>query len=165
MDILVKKAQHGSADAFIELIEANKMTLQRVAFGYFRGEEDVADVIQDTILDAFEHIHELKKPEFFKTWLVRILINNCNRLYRQNKKSAPVEEIPETKAAERGTSDVEFHELIRSLPEDSRIIFQLYYGEQFTTREIAEMLRMKETTVKSRLYRGRQKLREEMQIG
>lgn len=164
MNILVKKAQRGSADAFIELIENNKMTLQRVAFGYFRDEEDVADVIQDTILDAFEHIHELKKPEFFKTWLVRILINNCNRLYRQNKKSAPVEEVPEVGILEKGASDVEFHELIRSLPEDSRMIFQLYYGEQFTTREISEMLRMKETTVKSKLHRGRQQLREEMRI-
>jgi len=165
MNILVKKAQRGSADAFIELIESNKMTLQRVAFGYFRDEEDVADVIQDTILDAFEHIHELKKPEFFKTWLVRILINNCNRLYRQNKKTAPMEEVPETGAMEKGASDVEFHELLRSLPEDSRVIFQLYYGEQFTAREIAELLRMKETTVKSKLHRGRQQLREEMKIG
>lgn len=165
MDKLVKRAQRGSADAFIDLIEGNKMTLQRVAFGYFRDEEDVADVIQDTILDAFEHIRELKKPEYFKTWLVRILINNCNRLYRQKKKNVSVEETSREGVLERGTGDVEFHEMIRSLPEDSRTIFQLYYGEQFTTREIAEMLRMKETTVKSRLHRGRQQLRAEMQIG
>lgn len=66
MKILVKRAQHGDAEAFIELIEKNKMTLQRVAYGYFRDEEDVADVIQDTILGAFEHIQELKKAEFFK---------------------------------------------------------------------------------------------------
>lgn len=165
MNILVKKAQRGSADAFIELIESNKMTLQRVAFGYFREEEDVADVIQDTILDAFEHIHELKQPEFFKTWLVRILINNCNRLYRQQKKSMPVEEMPKAGVMERGAGDVEFHELICSLPEDSRMIFQLYYGERFTTREIAELLRMKEATVKSRLHRGKQQLREEMRVG
>ena len=56
MNRLVKKAQKGDADAFIELMEQNRMMLQRVAYGYFQVEEDVADVIQDTILDAFEHI-------------------------------------------------------------------------------------------------------------
>lgn len=165
MKILVKRAQHGDAEAFIELIEKNKMTLQRVAYGYFRDEEDVADVIQDTILGAFEHIQELKKAEFFKTWLVRILINNCNRVYNQNKKSCSLDGIPEDGETACGTNDVEFHAMIQSLPEDSRMIFQLYYGEQFTTKEIAEMLRMKESTVKSRLHRGKKQLRTEMQIG
>ena len=140
------------------------MTLQRVAYGYFRGEADVADVIQDTILNAFEHIRELKKPEYFRTWLVRILINNCNRLYKQNWKSYGLEEVPETAVSSSGMGDVEFHEMLCSLPGDSRTIFLLYYGEQFTTREIGQMLHMKETTVKSRLHRGKQKLRAEMQI-
>lgn len=165
MNILVKRAQRGDAEAFIELIEKNKMTLQRVAYGYFRDEEDVADVIQDTILGAFEHIQELKKEEFFKTWLVRILINHCNRMYNQKKKSCSLDELPEEGEPSCVTNDVEFHAILQSLPEDSRMIFQLYYGEQFTTKEIAGMLRMKESTVKSRLHRGKKQLRTEMQIG
>ncbi len=164
MSILVKKAQKGDADAFIELIERNKMTLQRVAYGYFRSEEDVADVIQDTILNAFEHIKELRKPEYFRTWLVRILMNNCNRMYNQNKKSCGLEEYTETPQSSSGPGDVEFHEMLRSLPEDSRLIFQLYYGERFTTREISEMMHMREATIKSRLHRGKQKLRAEIQM-
>lgn len=164
MNILVKKAQRGDADAFIELMENNKMTLQRVAYGYFRGEEDVADVIQDTILDAFEHIRELKKPEYFRTWLVRILMNNCNRLYNQNKKNHKISGLSKETVVASGTGDVEFHEMLRSLPEESRLIFQLYYGEQFTTKEIGQMLKMKESTVKSRLHRGKEKLRMEMQV-
>lgn len=164
MSILVKKAQQGDADAFIELIERNKMTLQRVAYGYFRSEEDVADVIQETILHAFEHIRELKKPEYFRTWLVRILMNNCNRVYNQNKKRCSLEEYTETVQSTSSPGDVEFHEMLRSLPKDSRLIFQLYYGEQFTTKEISEMLHMREATVKSRLHRGKQKLRAEIQV-
>ncbi len=164
MKLLVKKAQQGDADAFIELIERNKMTLQRIAYGYFRGEEDVADAIQDTILDAFEHMQELKKPEYFRTWLVRILMNNCNQIYNRNRKSCRLEELPEIAGDISGTSDVEFHEMLRSLPEDSRVIFLLYYGEQFTTREIGQLLNMKEATVKSRLHRGKQKLRAQMQV-
>lgn len=164
MNRLVKKAQKGDADAFIELMEQNRMMLQRVAYGYFQGEEDVADVIQDTILDAFEHIQKLKKPEYFRTWLVRILMNNCNRLYNQNKKYTNISQMRGDSVASCGTGNVEFHEMLKSLPEDSRLIFQLYYGEQFTTKEIGQMLKMKESTVKSRLHRGKEKLRVEMQV-
>ena len=61
-----------------------------------------------------------------------------------------------------GASDVEFRQLLLILPEDSRTIFQLYFGEQFTTKEIAEILEMKENTVKSRLHRGKEQLRESL---
>lgn len=88
MDILVKKAQHGDAEAFIALIEECKMTLRRVACGYLGNDEDVADAIQDTILSAYEHIGTLKRGEYFKTWLVRILINHCTGIWRQRQRTA-----------------------------------------------------------------------------
>ena len=66
MNSLVKRAKCGDAEAFIALIEACKMTLQRVALGYLKNEEDAADAIQDTILDAYEHIRGLKKEGYFK---------------------------------------------------------------------------------------------------
>ena len=91
---------------------------------------------------------------------MRILINNCNSLYRENRRSVPFEELPETLLAAPPPCDLEFFEMLRSLPPDSRLIFQLYYGERFTTREIAGMLKMNESTVKSRLSRGKKQLRE-----
>ena len=162
MKVLVKQAQKGDPEAFIQLIEKNRQALVRVAKGFFGSEEDVADAIQDTILNAYEHIKELKKAEYFKTWLIRILINNCVRIYNQNRKVQPVERMPENGESIPPESDVEFLELLSSLPEDSRLIFQLYYGEQFTTKEISEILGMKENTVKSRLRRGRERLRKEI---
>ena len=116
--------------------------------------------MQETVLNAFEHLPELKNARYFKTWLVRILINNCNSLYRENRRSVPFDELPETVPAAPPPSDLEFFEMLRSLPPDSRLIFQLYYGERFTTREIAGMLKMNESTVKSRLKRGKKQLRE-----
>ncbi len=162
MDRLVKKAQRGDAEAFIALIEENKMALRRVALGYLGNDEDVADAIQDTILDAFEHIRELRREEYFKTWLVRILINNCTRMYQKNKNRVSLEEVRDMGVCDRQTAEMEFLQLLCSLPEDSRTIFQLYYGERFTTREIAEVLEMKENTVKSRLHRGKEQLRAEV---
>lgn len=67
--------------------------------------------------------------------------------------------MPDT---DKDKADVEFKALLMSLPEDSRVIFQLYYGEQFTTKEIASILSMNENTVKSKLRRGKEQLRIEL---
>lgn len=165
MNTLVKRAQRGDAEAFISLIEECRMSFRRVAFGYLGNEEDVADAIQDTILDAFEHIGSLKKAEYFKTWITRILINNCTRTYRKNRKNVSMEQNMEEGSCDTGNSDVEFRELLLELPKESRIIFQLYFGEQFTTKEIADILGMKENTVKSRIHRGKEQLRISLQQG
>lgn len=163
MKMLVRQAQCGDADAFITLMEENRQALYWVACGFFQNQEDVADAIQETILDAYEHIRDLKKAELFRTWLLRILINNCSRIFNYNKKNCSTDEIPEIESAETENDNVEFRQLLNQLPSESRVIFQLYYGEQFTTREIGVILHMKESTVKSRLRRGREQLRRQLQ--
>lgn len=167
METLVRQAKSGDVESFITLMEECRMTLRRVALGYLGNDEDVADAIQDTILSAYEHIGDLKREEHFKTWLVRILINHCTKIWRSNKKKVSLGQgFSETVMAEDMVkSDLEFRELLFSLPEESRVIFQLYFGEQFTTREIADILDMKENTVKSRLHRGKEKLRMELLNG
>ena len=164
MEELVKKAKRGDAEAFISLVENCKETLKRVALGYLGNEEDAADAIQDTILSAYEHLSRLKWPDYFKTWLVRILINHCTKIWRFNKKRSGIEEewIEVPAEPDRAKADVEFRQLLNSLPKESRIIFQLYFGEQFTTKEIADILKMKENTVKSRIHRGKEHLRLEL---
>lgn len=160
MQILVKKAQKGDPEAFVSLIESSKSGMYRVAKGFFQSEDDIADAISETVLSAYEHIRELKKTEYFRTWLIRILINVCNQMVRERKRCEVTELFPEIRYLENNFSDVEFRELLSSFPEDCRTILLLYYGEQFTTREIAEILGMKENTVKSKLRRSRGTLRE-----
>lgn len=157
--LLIKRAQKHDTDAFIQLIEEYKTALYKVAKTYLKNDEDVADVIQGTILSAYEHIGELKTVSYFKTWLIRILINHCTDVVRQQKRVVSMEQAEE----QTGTfleSDYEFYELIRELPEKDRTIFLLYYGECFNAREIAELLGWNENTVKSRLQRGRKKLKQ-----
>lgn len=170
MEQLVRKAKSGDGEAFITLIEQNKEMLKRVAFAYLKNQEDIADAVQDTILDAFEHIKDLKKPQYFRTWLVRILINNCARIYRRNLKHTNYELLPEEYGSRAGnqdkgqdlSTDLEFMDLLKALPEESRTIFQLYYGEQFTIADVAKLLRINENTVKSRLRRGKELLRSQL---
>ncbi len=122
--LLIKRAQKHDTDAFIQLIEEYKTALYKVAKTYLKNEEDVADVIQDTILSAYEHIGELKTVSYFKTWLTRILINHCTDVVRQQKRVVSMEQAEE----QTGTfleSDYEFYELIRELSMRPRIWISL----------------------------------------
>ena len=69
--------------------------MYKVARGILDNDEDAADAIQDTILTCFEKIHTLKNPEYFKTWMIRILINECNKIHRHYKNFSRAEELPE----------------------------------------------------------------------
>lgn len=157
--ILIKRAQKHDTDAFIQLIEENKTALYKVAKNYLRSEEDIADAMQDTVLSAFEHIGELRAASYFKTWLTRILINHCTDILRKQKQTVSMEEAKEP-VSPMIESDYEFYELLQKLPDKDRIIFLLYYGEGFNTREISEILEWSENTVKSKLQRGRKKLEQ-----
>lgn len=157
--LLVKRAQKGDTEAFIQLIEENKTALYKVARGYLRDEEDIADAMQDTVLSAYEHIGELKTASYFKTWVTRILINRCTDLLRRQRRTVPIDCAAEP-AAPPQESCYEFYELLKALPENDRVIFLLYYGEGFNVREVAELLELNENTVKSRLRRGRKRLEQ-----
>ncbi len=117
----------------------------------------------NAVLDAYEHIGSLKREEYFRTWIVRILINRCTKKYRSNQRKAYLEDYSEEAVCDAGKADVEFREMLSVLPDDSRVIFQLYFGEQFTVREIAQALDMNENTVKSRLHRGKEQLRDSLE--
>ena len=86
MEKLVQKAILGDTDAFLELMEKNSLSMYKVARGILGNDDDAADAIQDTILSCFEKIHTLQKPKYFKTWMIRILINECNQILRHYKK-------------------------------------------------------------------------------
>ncbi len=77
---LLLRARACDGDAFVELMELHKQSMYKVAKAYLKREEDVADAISETILDCFEHLESLRETRYFGTWLVRILINNCNNI-------------------------------------------------------------------------------------
>ena len=122
----------GDAEAFIWLMEENKHMLYKIAKGYFR------------------------------TWLTRILINKCMDILRKEKRFTDLREFPEQTYTNKEFQHLEFCQTLDMLPEESRIIFLLYYGERFTTREIADTLEINENTVKARLRRGRKYLAKKL---
>ena len=155
----VKKAKAGETEEIGEIILENMQTLYRVAFSILRTEEEIYDAISNTIVIVFEKIKTLKKEEFFKTWLTRILINECYKIYKQNKKIIYLENCNQEKLTYNDTYvDFETRNLIKGLDKDLKEIVILYYFEDFSVKEIAKIIGIPDGTVKSRLSRARKEL-------
>ena len=155
----VKKARRGDVDEIGKIIMENMQTMYRVAFSILKNEEEIYDAISNTTVIVFEKISTLKKEEFFKTWLTRILINECYKIHNQNKKIIYMENYNQQDIEYNDTyADFETRNLVKSLDKDLREIVILYYFEDFSTKEIAKILEIPEGTVKSRLSRARKEL-------
>ena len=83
MEALVTAAKNGDKEAFVQLIQINKQSMYKAAWVYLRNEQDIADALQNTILSCYEKIQGLREVKYFKTWLMRILINECKDILRQ----------------------------------------------------------------------------------
>ncbi|SCI78800.1 RNA polymerase sigma factor sigV [uncultured Clostridium sp.] len=158
----VAKAKNGDKEAFIELINENRLNIYRVAKGILKNEYDIEDAIQNTVIKAFEKISTLKNDNFFRTWIIRILINECNDILKKNKRVVSLEGNIEKEKYDDKYENMDLTNAVSSLNEDLRNITVLYYFEDMSTVEIAKLLGIPEGTVRSRLSRAREKLRERM---
>lgn len=155
---LVKRAQQGDKDAFMKLMDAQMQTMYKLAWSYLKNAEDVADMIQDTILTCYEKIPTLREEQYFKTWMMKILINHCKNLLKKKNRTVHMEILPEGTFVEQEYNKREWNQMLDQLDEKYRTILLLYYLENFNTREISQILDMNENTVRVRLKRGRDKL-------
>ena len=143
---------------FMEKIDQYMDRMYKTAWAILKNETDVADAIQESITDGFEKRGTLRQPEYFGTWMLRILINNCYQILRQYRKET-YGEIPETGAGDSYLEDDGFKQLIRYVDEKYQLVLTLYYADECTVKEIADLLQMKENTVKTWLARGREQVR------
>ena len=155
MDILVYQAKRHDKEAFGKLMKMHAASMYKVAKAILKNDDDVADAIQETALTCWEKVNTLRKDKYFKTWLTRILINNCNAIYRQRNRMLPADEIPESGTVEESYAQIEWQVLLQCLDEKYRIVTMLYYVEGFKIREIAEVLEINENTVSTRLAKAR----------
>lgn len=158
MDRLIEKARSGEPEAFTELMQMYMQTMYKVARSMLRSDEDVADAVQDTILCCWEKIRQLREGKYFKTWTTRILINKCNDILRAKQRYVSEEGMPESAAFDRHFDNIEWNEALKTLDEKYRLVIMLYYVEGFKTSEIGQLLDMPESTVRTRLSRGREKI-------
>lgn len=144
-----------------EVLEAEK-SLYHIAKSFLRNDEDCADAMQNAVLHAFEKLHTLRNERYFKTWLTRILINECNHIIRSRKEQIPYEDYYETESAPQQEEYSEVFEAVMDLEDIYRIPVVLFYVEGFSISEICRILKLSQGTVKTRLYRGRKRLKERL---
>lgn len=152
----MKKEQLG------KLIIASEDTLYHVSKTLLYNDADCADAIQEAIVKAFTNLHTLRKDAYAKTWLVRIVINECYAILRRQKNIVSIEDYQDIEAVwSEDYSDL--YEAVTQLPEETRICVTLYYLEGYSIKETAKMLDMTESAVKNRLFRARENLRSKLE--
>ena len=129
------------------------------------SDQDCADAIQETIVKAFSKIDTLRNDKYARTWLIRILINECYSVVRKSSKFVPLEEFEERPemGTEKDRDYSELYKAVNSLKEELRLPVILYYIEDFNVKEIAQILEISEGAVQKRLARARGKLKQELQ--
>ena len=147
-----------TSEAFARRITEMTPTLYRVACSYLRQPSDREDAVQEALRKAWEKRHTLREERYLQTWVVRILINECRMLCRRSARMVPVEEVHAASGDE-----ALLREALFSLEEKLRTPILLHYIEGYSVEETARALRMPQGTVKSRMARGRAKLREMLQ--
>lgn len=170
MEELIKRAQKGDQEAFTILVKSMKDDLYKIAKTRISNEDDMQDAIQETMFEMFKSIKKLRDPKLFKKWIITILINKCNRIYRRKYKTdLSYEELNFedfiTATSNDVESDLEFYELLKDLKYEERIILILYYKEEYTVKEIKSILNMKVSTINTHLFRARAKLKEKLEKG
>ena len=150
-------------EEFLQLALETEETLFHVAFSILHDEQNCADAVQETLLKAYTHRNKLRERAYFKTWIVRILINECYTMVRKNKRFSPLEEgvMSDRNSLTNYVKEeyLDLYQAIERLEEKEKICILLFYMEDYSVTEIARILSIPEGTVKSRLSRARSRLK------
>ncbi|TMU85098.1 sigma-70 family RNA polymerase sigma factor [Bacillus sp. BHET2] len=161
---LVKKAIKGNEKAFEMLIQHESEKLYRTAFLYVRNKEDALDVVQETACRAFTSISRLKNPEYFSTWLIRILIHTAySFLKKQNRFILTGEDFLDHALIAEETDvegRIDLITAMASLNHHYQTVIILFYFQGQSIKMISETMDTPEGTVKTYLHRAKLELRK-----
>jgi RNA polymerase sigma-70 factor (ECF subfamily) len=163
MEQLIRKAQKGDWDSFSQVIFSVKDQAYRIAYCYLYNENDSMDAVCDAMEKAYRKIRSLREPQFFSTWFIRIVINECKT---QLKKKNNVRFHMEVPASKKQNSEeiVDLKMALQSLSSSERVIIQMKFFLGYTFQEIAEAIEMPEGTVKTKLYKTLKLLKSKLEL-
>ena len=142
---------------FTQRVLAMENRLYRISCGMLFDANDRMDAVQEATIKAWANVHALRREEYFETWLTRILINECHNILNARKNIVQLESLPEQGAYTGDNKPL--RDALLALDVQLRLPVLLYYMEGYRLREIAQILRVPEGTVKTRLTRAKKKLK------
>jgi RNA polymerase sigma factor (sigma-70 family) len=145
---------------FAEKVQKMKAKLYRTAYLYLVSEQEALDYVDETVYKGLVSLKSLRQPEYFETWLMRILINECVTGLRHRKFSADICELPETAVKEYDR--LPLRDAVSRLPKELKDPVILRYFSELTTAETAQTLNIPQGTLATRLRRALKLLRLEL---
>ena len=142
---------------FTRRVLAMENRLYRISCGLLKNHQDRLDAVQEAVVKAWANVDRLRREEYFETWLTRILINECRNIHHARRNLLPLDSLPEQGFCE-GTNKP-LRDAVLALEEEIRLPVILFYMEGYRVREIAQILKIPEGTVKTRLARAKRKLK------
>ncbi|NLU10097.1 MAG: sigma-70 family RNA polymerase sigma factor [Tepidanaerobacter acetatoxydans] len=174
---LVRRAKRGDISAFEDLISGYEKKVYNTAYRFFNNAEDAMDVSQEIFIKVFTSLRRFREDSSFSTWLYRIAVNTCIDFLRKKREDVlPIKEeivmddkielgfhteLPE-EFVEKQEAKQAIMKAISTLPEEQRICIILRDVQGFSYTEISDILSCSLGTVKSRLFRGRRALKENL---
>lgn len=158
---LIKRAIKGDSNAYTEIIKGYKEYLYKMAFLYVKNEELALEVLQETVYKGFMNISKLKKSEYFKTWITRILINTAIDIQKSMKKTVPIDDECVLESKPIGISVEERIDLYRAidyLKDKYKTVIIMKYFDDMKISQIASLMSIPESTVKTYLSRAKKEL-------
>ena len=161
MNDIVKRAKEGESQALEELIHMYEIKMYKTAKTILNCEDDINEAIQQTIILVYKKINQLKNNKSFGTWIMKILVNQCKKIWNQNNKrdEKHIELEDNIKFTTPEKEDYSFvNKAMEKLSDEYKEVTILYYYDEFSIKEISKILNIPKGTVKSRLARARQTL-------
>lgn len=145
------------------IILENYNQYYRLAYSYTHDASDACDIVQNGAYKALRNSYALKKTEYAKTWVYRIMLNECFG-YLKHPRLLSLEAAREMGKTESGTedryADLDLRNALDALPKKDKAVVILKYFEDKKLEEIADLLGENISTVKSRVYRSMKKLKK-----
>ena len=173
---LVQRLKDGDRSAFDKIYEKYHRMLYHTALLIIGNRQDAEDALQETFVSCYLHIRDLRNEESLKSWLFQIMARNARKTGKKASKETPDDEILrriDEKAADASGENLDyledairrvtFEEYISSLDYKHREVITLFYYDELSIKEIAEILGCFEGTVKSRLHTAKKQLRIQTQ--
>ncbi|WIV17594.1 sigma-70 family RNA polymerase sigma factor [Paenibacillus polygoni] len=165
---LAVKAKQGDEEAFVERMSVDKHKLYGIAYSYMLNQQDALDAVQETVSKVWAKRKSLKQPEYFTTWVIRILIRVCMDEQKKKRREVPTAAsymgYDAVLAPQSVDSDhkLDMEKRIRKLQPKYRMVIVLKYYRDLTIPDIAELMDKPEGTIRTWLHKGLKQMRTEM---
>lgn len=150
-------------EQFTRYAESYIDTVFRVAFNYIKSAADAEDITQNVFLKLLKEEKPFESDEHVKRWLIRVAINECKNLVQARWwRQESYEDYAATLQFDNSAHSDLFY-AVMALPKKYRLPIYLHYYEEYSTQEIAQILKVPKNTVCTQLKRGRELLRKSLQ--